>query len=286
MSRISPFRRKLAALKYADWKNFDISNRQHIQALVVWLEQTKIRHYSVEARGPLKKTESAKWDECLNDYLEELDSPYRLKSTSSSTNKEDKEQMKAQELEWTYIIDWMLSEAILCEYSDHKDELNERKPIRRKEKTVYELENCGSTKEMNNALKDLCAFLRIPMHPTDNAVTCQTILTFIKDKFNPMSIKNYEEYIKDKVNTQHSKTSNDDDHWVRTQSYKDIIRFYPEMINFSTGDEMVDAATIILRALYIVDVRNAQNQFSEILNFLQKFTSDPKTNAEKGKVGW
>jgi len=42
------------------------------------------------------------------------------------------------------------------------------------------------------------------------------------------------------------------------------------MLGFETGDEKVDAAAIILKGLYIMDVRNAQNQFSEIITFFTK----------------
>jgi len=92
--------------------------------------------------------------------------------------------------------------------------------------------------------------------------------------------------LKDQKKNDNTRATEELDSWKSVESYKDILRFYPEMINFATGDEKVDAAAIILRALYILDVRNAQNQFSEIITYLQRYTADPKTNTKIGKVGW
>jgi len=286
MGKQPPFQRKLKALKYGDWKTFDINNRQNIQTLVVWLEQTRIREYKVEDRDLLKDTNSRGWNQTFEEYLNALESPYHLNYTlKNDTKKADKETLREIESEWAHIIDWLLSQAIFREYSDNKLEFNQRKPIRRKDKKVYQLEKC-STKEMNQALEELCKFLNIPMHPTDNAITCSAIATFIKDKFNPMALKNYEEYLKEKTKEEQNKTTNISDPWKEVQNYEDIIRYYGNTLGFETGDQKVDAAAIILKALYLLDARSAQNQFSEIITFLQRFTADPKTNTGLGKVGW
>ena len=55
---------------------------------------------------------------------------------------------------------------------------------------------------------------------------------------------------------------------------------------YTDEDAKVDAAAIVLRLLYIADVRGMQSQLNEIINFIQLFTADPQTNTKLGKVGW
>jgi len=196
----------------------------------------------------------------------------------------------------------LVSQAIARTYSDNKDDYNRVQPIRRVEKREYALSDCESA-ECNKRMDALCKFLNIPPHPSNNVITAQTLYHFIKTKFSLSSVTNYEATIadtdgykgvdsskrdKDMLRKQYGKKH---DPWKDVRSVDDILKFYginghmANYLGFTTGDKLVDAAAIILRVLYVSDVRSSQNQLNEIVTFLQRFTANPKTNPNLGKVG-
>eukprot|EP01084_Bolivina_argentea_P125516 222383_1 len=278
------FQRKLKALEFPIWNKFNIENLDHIKTLVVYLEQTKMRELKVSQRVNLKNTKDKNWLRSFADYLDRIeDCPYQLKD-------------KMEPNDWVEVIEWLISQAITREYHDKKDEYNRRTPIRRVERREYALTQCES-EECEQAMKDLCGFLNIP--PNENKViTAQTLYNFIKTKFSLSSITNYEASIA--LDNDDHKTRDRDmlrkrygqqhDPWKSLRSVDDILKFYGvnghmgNYLGFSTGDKAVDAAAIILRVLYVLDVRQSQNQLNEIVTFLQRFTANPKTNPNLGKV--
>ena len=280
------FRRKLKALEFGIWNKFDISNMDHIKTLVVYLEQTKIRELKVSERENLKDVKDANWIRYFGDYLDEIDEcPYQLKA-----------EMKQND--WIEIIEWLISQAISRTYSDNKDEFNRRTPIRRVERREYALTECES-KQCEQAMTELCKYLNIPTHPTDKVITAQTLYNFIKTKFSLSSITNYEatlqggfvEEEKRDKDMLRKKFAKQHDPWKNVNSVDDILKYYGQIghmgnyLDFTTGNKHVDAAAIILRVLYILDVRQSQNQLNEIVTFIQRFTANPKTNPNLGKVG-
>lgn len=195
----------------------------------------------------------------------------------------------------------LISQGIARTYSDSKDDYNRVQPIRRVEKREYALTDCESA-ECVKRMNALCKFLNVP--PNEDAViTAQTLYHFIKTKFCLSSITNYEAAIADLYamdNYDDSKRDKDmlrkrygskHDPWQDIKNPNDILKFYgvhghmANYLGFSTGDKAVDAAAIILRVLYVADVRNSQNQLNEIVTYLQRFTANPKTNPNLGKVG-
>lgn len=263
---------------------------EYIKTLVVYLEQTKIRELKVSERENLKRTKDKNWITYFGDYLDEIECcPYQIPANA-----------KLSVHDWTEIIEWLLQEAISRTYSDNKDEFNRRTPIRRVERREYALTDCES-KQCEDAMNDLCKFLNIPPHPTDRVITAHTLYNFIKTKFSLSSIANYEatleaesgdlddakrekDMLRKKFATQH-------DPWKSVHSVDDILRFYGQnghmsnYLGFTTGNKNIDAAAIILRVLYVLDVRQSQNQLNEIVTFIQRFTANPKTNPNLGKVG-
>lgn len=53
----------------------------------------------------------------------------------------------------------------------------------------------------------------------------------------------------------------------------------------STGDELLDKATAVLRMLYVADLRELQDAVTDIVVTVQEFTANPKTDASLGAVG-
>ena len=56
-------------------------------------------------------------------------------------------------------------------------------------------------------------------------------------------------------------------------------------LGFSTGDATLDRAAVILRMLYVADLRELQDAVNDILVTVQEFTAQPKTDASLGVVG-
>jgi len=56
-------------------------------------------------------------------------------------------------------------------------------------------------------------------------------------------------------------------------------------LGFTTGDPNVDYAALVMRLLFIAEQRDLQTTINEILNLVQEYTADPKTDTELGRVG-
>jgi hypothetical protein len=56
-------------------------------------------------------------------------------------------------------------------------------------------------------------------------------------------------------------------------------------LGFSVGDPQVDNAALVLRSLYIQDLRKLQTTIDETLVQVQEFTANPKTDSKLGRVG-
>lgn len=48
---------------------------------------------------------------------------------------------------------------------------------------------------------------------------------------------------------------------------------------------MVNRAALILRLLYIADMRDLQTRINELIVTVQNYTANPRVNAALGKVG-
>ena len=201
-----------------------------------------------------------------------------------------------------YTLHRLISQGIARTYSDGKEDYNRVQPIRRVEKREYALTDC-ETLECEKRMNALCKFLNIPPNRESQVVTAQTLYHFIKNKFSLLSVTNYEAAIADTYDMDDYDDSKRDkdmlrkrygqkhDPWKDVRNTDDILKFYgrhghmANYLGFSTGNKAVDAAAIILRVLYVADVRSSQNQLNEIVTFLQRFTANPKTNPNLGKVG-
>lgn len=101
------FRRKLQALEYHSPDNIDVNNIEDLRALLIWLEDQKIRHYKIEDRNELRSNTGEKWIETFSKYLMELECPYDLKSELSAA------------------VDWLLGVAVRYEFGDNCQNFHE-----------------------------------------------------------------------------------------------------------------------------------------------------------------
>ncbi len=67
----------LRSLKVPATDAFDPRDPDQFQSAVVWLENTKVRHYPEPDRHPLKSNDPAVWRAALDKYLTEVECPIK-----------------------------------------------------------------------------------------------------------------------------------------------------------------------------------------------------------------
>lgn len=100
------------------------------------------------------------------------------------------------------------------------------------------------------------------------------------------------------VNPFNPTTDNVDDFIKKIEAVV-FARFYPSsqttstfpplnnfILGFSTGDELSDRIAVILKMLYLLDLRHLQDDLNSIVATTQEFTANPKTNTALGQVGF
>ena len=95
------FRRKLQALKYHSTDNVNIRNIEDLRALVIWLEDQKIRHNKIEDRMELRTNTGDKWTLTFHKYLKDLECPHDVKTELSAA------------------VDWLLGVAVRYDFGDY-----------------------------------------------------------------------------------------------------------------------------------------------------------------------
>ena len=58
-----------------------------------------------------------------------------------------------------------------------------------------------------------------------------------------------------------------------------------DTLGFSSGDAAVDRAAVLMRLLYIADLREMQSQVNDVLGALQERTANPRVDSGLGRVG-
>eukprot|EP00026_Physarum_polycephalum_P013803 Phypoly_transcript_14245.p1 GENE.Phypoly_transcript_14245~~Phypoly_transcript_14245.p1 ORF type:complete len:262 (+),score=23.40 Phypoly_transcript_14245:51-836(+) len=257
-------KKRLAALGYpaGGSDSFDISNINHIQTLVAWLEDTKIRFYKMEERN-LLRTMDDKWLNAFKEYVQQLGCPHPLKESITSSD-------------WVVLVDWILSHAISLVYRDNVELTNEKaqKQLETKQTNQIPVDTSDyNSLQFKVALTELTGLLNIPIN-NDPAILLNTIQKAIKSKFSKATLATVTD-TNTNLNTNvnpalHNDTSINADKFP---------------LGFNTGESKVDMASTILRLLYIKDLRELQTSINDLIVSVQGFTANPRTNTVLGKVG-
>lgn len=67
----------LRSLKHPNADSFDAEDPSQFQAVVVWLENTRIRLYPIEGRQQLQNRDPVQWQAALQKYLADIESPIK-----------------------------------------------------------------------------------------------------------------------------------------------------------------------------------------------------------------
>ena len=68
----------LRSLKYRQLEGFNPDDPAQFQAVVVWLENTKVRQYPIDGRRQLQNPDKGRWHAALRKYLADLEAPIKF----------------------------------------------------------------------------------------------------------------------------------------------------------------------------------------------------------------
>lgn len=244
-AEMPPFTRKLRALKYPG--SLDVDDLKQFHALVVWLEDKKIRALPKEEREPLRALGET-WGGTLGGYLEELGCPH-------SPDVSDLAQRRV-------VADWLLTEAVGLEYLDNSARCCSRADaIAAMPPALRAIDH--SDVEVQELVASLAQMLKIPAAET-TAGTMVLIERTVREKLTPAALATF---------------------YASGGAARDEgLEKFPQ--DFSTGNAAVDAGSKVLRLLYIDDLRRLQTAVNNVIVRAQAFTANPKTDAKLGKVGF
>lgn len=247
------FERKLRALGYLEWDKVNGNNTQHFRKVIVWLEDQKIRHYTIEDRKKLRDITSSEWPNTFEKYCNDI-------KCSITKNEIDQ-------------LEWFIGYAIWLEFGDDCQKYQRVIGSKVKDKKELKVPSIKSTNPLDNLDFDSDAFkngvnsiaklLNVPKH-SDHLVTLQACSKLVCNKLNADVIKQPNNAVNAKGKSQ----------------TKMIIG-----PGFNMGDAMLDNAAKGLSLLYIQDLRNLQTKINETIVAVQNITADPKTDTKLGKVG-
>ncbi|KAL0122280.1 hypothetical protein PUN28_007188 [Cardiocondyla obscurior] len=246
------FERKLKALGYLEWDKVNGSNPEHFRKVIVWLEDQKIRNYTIEDRQKLRNITSPEWPEAFKKYCNDVNCPIL-------ENQVDQ-------------LEWFIGYAIWLEFSDDCKKYQQITGSKVKDKTEVNVPSIKSTNPLDNLNFDSDAFkngvnsvaklLNVPKH-SDHLVTLQACSKLVCNKLNADAIKQC--------------------HNIANSKNKSQTKMVGP--SFKMGDAMLDNTAKGLSLLYIQDLRNLQTNINETIVAVQNITANPKTDTKLGKVG-
>ena len=242
------FERKLRALGYPNAASFDADQTEQLHALVVWLEDLKIRALPEADRVPLR-TFGEGWGATLRGYLEAVGCPHALPELEELAQRR-------------CVVDWLLGEAVGLEYIDSSARHNSRADAAAALPPTLRAIDFADA-EVQALVASLAATLQIPSAET-TAETMARVERTVREKLTPAALAAF--------------------HASGGATRDSSLGKFPQ--DFETGDPRVDDGAKVLRLLYIDDLRRLQTAVNNVIVGAQAFTANPKTDAKLGKVGY
>lgn len=241
------FRRKLIALDYHQVDNVDATDDNQFKALIVWLEDQKIRHYKIEERGPIRDIASAEWNKAFVQYTKDLGCPVDVSDRNA-------------------VCDWMLGYAVRLEYGDNVEKYKSASPENiQQNKTSNPLENMNfDDPDFKAGVMSIATLLQIPPHH-DHKEVVKAICLLVTERLSKQALE--------KAATKSK------------ENMADAIPIDKIELGFDCGDYISNEAAKILRLLQIHELRELQNKVNEAIVAVQALTANPKTDEKLGKVG-
>ncbi|XP_050070845.1 RNA transcription, translation and transport factor protein-like [Anopheles maculipalpis] len=260
------FERYLSALQYTGNQPVNIDDLKEFRSLVSWLEDQKIRHYTIENRESLKQIGTVDvWEAAYDKYKLDVGLPYELVTRQEQ-------------------LTWLLLHAVRLEYSDNVDIYRPlsgaRKVEEQKKSNAPEVKSTNpfdsldfTNAQFEEGARKLADRLGIAYHP-DHLVSLRAAGRVIHDCLNKETLKEpliagqpFVLGVDSKRNGTTSTTTP-----AGKPPHTDVER-------------EVEKAAQILRLLQIQNMRSMQTTINETIVAVQNVTADPKTDSALGKVG-
>ena len=233
------------------------SDTKWMQEVIVWLEDTKIRHYDIEDRKGLKSTDAQIWHEAVETYLNELNCPAPMNVSSD---------IHSRALP-VHAFVWLLGYAVGAAYEDgveYDDVLTKHvihagvQPESYDPKTILD---DIDTDEAREAFRSVCSILGVKTNGEITVEGLSRCLYRVEHEIVPVLRR------KDDIGF-----TLDDDEKIR----------HVIPLGFQTGDEQVDMAARVLRILHIKELRRLQNAIDDAIVAHQEVTANPRTETGRG----
>lgn len=239
------FRRKLQALDHPN-PSETFTEEAAFRNLVLWVEDQKIRHYTIDDRTALRNITSTDWMKAYQKYLEDLGCPFPNADRNA-------------------VIDWMLGCAVQLEYGDNVEKYKAVSAASLSQKSSNPLENLDfNDPDFKAGVASLAQLLQIPPH-LDHLVVLKAICLLVKEKLSKEALE---------------KTAKE-----KGTKPKPVLPLDKVELGFETPDYMTQEAAKILRLLHIRELRELQTLANEAIIAVQSLTANPKTDTKLGKVG-
>ncbi|GAB0092980.1 uncharacterized protein DMENIID0001_080320 [Sergentomyia squamirostris] len=243
------FKAKLCALDHPTPEVVNCDDPKQFRSTLLWLEDQKIRHYKIDDRAELRKTDAPEWEAAYAKYKQDLKVPVSLKSPLEE-------------------LGWIMGYAVRLEYFDNVDKfkgvtaehvLAEAKPQAPKINSTNPFDKLDFTsKEFEAGVRTLAKRLQVPYHP-DTMMTLKAVARLVQANLSNEALK---EHLLENTPFPLEKTSG---------------------VGYTDSD--LEQAARILRLLQIQSVRQLQTAINETIVVVQNLTADPRTDTKLGKVG-
>ena len=269
--------RKLESLGYHSPGNVDLKDEEQLKALVVWLEDQKIRHYKIEDRAPLREKTGKEWMDAFWTYLKDLQCPFSNPNALLSA------------------CEWTVGLAVKYEF----DEECERHP-ELKAGLGADLVSQGPANAVGQGKGDssrfsldpgdadliegcnvLCRLLHITPH-SDVGVMLEAVRVIVEER---LAVVDQREITDDKASSSAEQKEPSSEKKSSVATKKVDIEITAKECGFNLGDRTLNEAAKALRVLHVGELRTLQTQINELVVTVQAMTANPKANHALGKVG-
>mmetsp|Transcript_32373 Transcript_32373/g.54325 ORF Transcript_32373/g.54325 Transcript_32373/m.54325 type:complete len:279 (+) Transcript_32373:163-999(+) len=268
----------LRGLEYPSVETFEVEDTGKFQELVLWLEDTKIRFYKPDERTKLRATDAhAEWEAAFSKFLGDMGCD--IESTVKNRGK---------------IMDYMLFQAVGFNYKDEAARLNalagKLKPpepaassasqVNKGKRSRAQMQSQAAqpnfdqldTPEFLGALTKLAELLKVPVRSDEPAKLLKATLGAAQRVLAPAVLE--------AAAAADQLTANQPN---GEKLFGLAKSSFP--LGFDLGDAELEAVSILLRVLYVNDLRALQSQIDHFIVEMQEITADPKTDAKLGRVG-
>lgn len=271
--------RKLKALGYHSPDNVDLKDEEQLKALVVWLEDQKIRHYKIEDRAPLREKNGKEWMDTFWTYLKDLECPFLDTAAVLSA------------------CEWAVGLAVKYEFEEECERHPELKSgLSEGDSFSKGLSNAvGQSKsdpsrfsidpgdgDLMEGCSMLGRLLHITPHP-DVGVMLEAVRVLVEER---LTVINQQEIADGKVSpSAEQKEPSSEKKELSSVKKKADIEITAKDCGFNLGDPTLNEAAKALRVLHVRELRTLQTQINELVVTVQAMTANPKADHALGKVG-